>query len=178
MANVLLVDEQDKQIWLCEKLKAHEDGVLHRAFSVYLINSKREILLQQRALHKYHSPWIRANTCCSHQFAWEENDHAAHRRLREEMWCKADLYKMTEFVYKEPVPPGLIEHEYLHLYFWVYEWQEYTPNPEEVADTQWVSFDELQRSVDQRESSLATRTQATRRLCSHLFEQFYKEKYS
>lgn len=123
MHPLILVDEHDNDIGRVEKLEAHEKALLHRAFSVYVFNDDHEVLLQQRALTKYHSPGIRANTCCSHQYPGEDNLVAAHRRLQEEMWFDTELKKITEFVYREPVPPGLVEHEYLHVSFWTYAGQ-------------------------------------------------------
>lgn len=178
MVDVILVDEHDVPIWRCEKYKAHQEwGHLHRAFSVYVINEKKEVLLQQRAFHKYHSPWVRANTCCSHQLVWEKNDHAAHRRSQEEMWFDANLFKITEFVYKAPVPPWLTEYEYLHLYFGIYEGQKITPNPDEVAAWERVSFEDMDRRVQEKDVTLAPWTQVTWRKCSDMFEEFYQEKF-
>jgi isopentenyl-diphosphate Delta-isomerase len=118
---LLLVNDQDTIIGQEEKLKTHELGLLHRAFSVYVMSRQGEVLLQQRALSKYHSGGLRANTCCSHQMLDEAHETAGHRRLQEEMGFDCQMQKATEFIYKVAVPPGLIEHEYLHVFVGLYE---------------------------------------------------------
>ena len=107
---VILVDENDQSIGLMEKLEAHQKGVLHRAFSVFIINSKGEILLQQRALSKYHSPGLWTNTCCSHQRQGEDNLQAGKRRLWEEMGMQVPLKQLFSFIYAAPMGNGLTEH--------------------------------------------------------------------
>lgn len=161
MIEVILVDQNDNQIWIMEKMKAHEEGLLHRAFSIYVVNDKQQVLLQQRALHKYHSPGIYANTCCSHQFPQEDSLVAAHRRLWEEMWFDVDLQKLTEFIYNTPVPTNLIEHEYLHVYIGKYDWQNIVSNPEEVAEYKRVTYAELDTMVQNNDKQLAPWTQIT-----------------
>jgi isopentenyl-diphosphate delta-isomerase len=98
--NVILVNQNDEQIGLMPKLEAHEKALLHRAFSVFILNSKNEIMLQQRAHHKYHSPLLWTNTCCSHQREGETNIEAGSRRLFEEMGFKAELKESFDFFYK------------------------------------------------------------------------------
>ena len=104
---VILVDEKDNQLGLMPKMEAHEKAVLHRAFSVFIFNSKGELMLQQRAAHKYHSPLLLTNTCCSHQRDCESNIEAGKRRLVEEMGFEADLKEVFSFVYKAPFDNGL-----------------------------------------------------------------------
>jgi isopentenyl-diphosphate delta-isomerase len=162
MVNVILVDDDDKQIWVCEKLAAHTWGwKLHRAFSVYIINDDNELLIQQRAETKYHCPGLFANTCCSHQREGELNIDAAHRRLQEEMWFDNSLEKIVEFVYKVDVPPQLTEYEYLHVFLWKYQWAIINPDPEEVSSYKRVSFDAFDMMVKNDDQTLATWTKIT-----------------
>ena len=104
---VILVNEADQQIGLMPKLEAHQKAVLHRAFSVFILNDKNEIMLQQRAAHKYHSPLLWTNTCCSHQRAGETNIQAGQRRLMEEMGFEVALRELFHFIYKAPFDNGL-----------------------------------------------------------------------
>jgi len=104
---VILVNEKDEQIGLMPKMEAHEKAVLHRAFSVFILNADNEIMLQQRAQHKYHSPLLWTNTCCSHQREGETNIQAGVRRLREEMGFTAELKELFSFIYKAPFDNGL-----------------------------------------------------------------------
>jgi len=112
---VILVNTNDEQIGLMPKMEAHEKAVLHRAFSVFVFNEKKELMLQQRALHKYHSPGLWANTCCSHQRPGESNIAAGMRRLQEEMGFVTPLEDVVSFIYKAPFDNGLTEHEYDHV---------------------------------------------------------------
>lgn len=129
-----------------EKMEAHEKGLLHRAFSVFIFNSKKELLLQQRALSKYHSPGLWTNTCCSHPRPAEETDVAALRRLQEEMGMKAPLKHMTGFIYKTSFDNGLTEHEYDHIYTGK---SEDTPkiNSEEVNAFKWMHLDDIKSDL-------------------------------
>ena len=108
---VILVNEQDEQIGLMPKMEAHEKAVLHRAFSVFIFNAKNELMLQQRAAHKYHSPLLWTNTCCSHQRNGESNIEAGTRRLQEEMGFVTPIKETTSFIYKAAFDNGLTEHE-------------------------------------------------------------------
>jgi isopentenyl-diphosphate delta-isomerase len=112
---VVLVDKNDNQIGLMPKMEAHEKAVLHRAFSVFIFNKKGELMLQQRAAHKYHSPLLWTNTCCSHQRDGETNLGAGKRRLQEEMGFVTDLKEVFSFIYKAPFDNGLTEHELDHV---------------------------------------------------------------
>lgn len=134
--NVLLVDEQDQVIGLMPKMEAHEKGVLHRAFSVFIYNARGELLLQQRAAHKYHSPRLWTNTCCSHQREGETNVAAGQRRLQEEMGFSVPLEDVLSFIYKAPFDNGLTEHELDHILVGHYD-GEPTINPEEVMAYRW-----------------------------------------
>ena len=135
---VVLVNENDEPLGLMEKIEAHEKAVLHRAFSVFVTNDKGEIMLQQRALSKYHSPGLWTNTCCSHQREGEENLAAGKRRLREEMGFETPLKHLFSFIYKADMGNGLTEHELDHVMQGVYEG---VPafNPLEVSDWKWMS---------------------------------------
>lgn len=143
---VILVDKQDNPIGLMPKMEAHEKGVLHRAFSVFILNYKGELMLQQRALHKYHSPGLWTNTCCSHQRNGESNIAAGQRRLREEMGFVAELREVTSFIYKAPFDNGLTEHELDHIMIGQYN-EEPNINPEEVADWKWMHVDAVRDDI-------------------------------
>ncbi|MDP4261683.1 MAG: isopentenyl-diphosphate Delta-isomerase [Bacteroidota bacterium] len=121
LEQVVLVNEQDKAIGDMEKMEAHKRGVLHRAFSVFIFNSKGELLLQQRALNKYHSSGLWTNSCCSHPRPGEDTAEAAERRLQEEMGFSVVLEKIFDFVYRAEFDNGLIEHEFDHVFAGEYE---------------------------------------------------------
>ena len=143
---VILVNEQDKPIGLMAKLEAHEKAVLHRAFSVFILNDKKEIMLQQRATHKYHSPLLWTNTCCSHQRNGETNIEAGTRRLQEEMGFTAELKELFHFIYKAPFDNGLTEHELDHVMIG-YSTNEPYINPEEVANWKWMSIEAVKQDM-------------------------------
>lgn len=125
-----------------EKMEAHEKALLHRAFSVFVINNKNQLMLQQRALHKYHSGGLWTNTCCSHPRDGESNLEAAHRRLQEEMGFDCPLKKITDFIYKAELDKGLTEHEFDHVFVGNYD-QEPILNPEEAAAFKWMDVHEV-----------------------------------
>ena len=143
---VILVNTNDQPIGLMPKMEAHEKGILHRAFSVFILNDKGELMLQQRALHKYHSPGLWTNTCCSHQRDGETNIAAGKRRLQEEMGFVTDLRGVTSFIYKAPFNNGLTEHELDHIMIGKFN---DTPNinPEEVADWRWMPVDAVRENI-------------------------------
>jgi isopentenyl-diphosphate delta-isomerase len=143
---VILVDEQDKEIGLMEKQEAHIKGLLHRAFSVMVFNGKGEMLLQQRALSKYHSGGLWTNTCCSHPRQGETTEEAAHRRLQEEMGFDCELQLHQTFIYNAPFDNGLTEHELDHVFVGSYH-QNPVINPEEVNDFHWISLPELNQQL-------------------------------
>lgn len=144
---VLLVDEQDRFLGVMDKIEAHEKALLHRAFSVFILNDKGEIMMQQRALHKYHSPGLWTNTCCSHQQEGETNVQAAERRLKEEMGFSTRLEEVFSFIYKAPFDNGLTEHEFDHVLIGYYN---QTPkiNLNEVADWKWMSIQEILKELE------------------------------
>ncbi len=143
---VVLVNEKDQELGLMEKQQAHEAGVLHRAFSVFIFNTQGEMLLQQRAQTKYHSPGLWTNACCSHPREGETYEQGAHRRLKEEMGMDANLTEKFHFIYKEPVGKGLTEHELDYVFTGI---TNETPkiNPNEVASYRYVTMDELQSEI-------------------------------
>lgn len=145
---VILVDENDTPIGLMEKMEAHRKALLHRAFSVFIINSKGELLLQQRALDKYHSPGLWTNTCCSHQRDGETNLEAANRRLWEEMGMKTPLKELFSFIYKAPFDNGLTEHE-LDYVLVGYSDENPNINPTEVAAYQWKDISSIKEDISQ-----------------------------
>jgi isopentenyl-diphosphate delta-isomerase len=144
--NVILVNEKDEPIGLMPKMEAHEKAVLHRAFSVFVLNSKNEIMLQQRAHHKYHSPLLWTNTCCSHQREGETNIQAGSRRLFEEMGFQTDLKELFHFIYKAPFDNGLTEHELDHVMIGYYN-DEPKINTEEVEDWKWMPIEAVKSDI-------------------------------
>ncbi|QXP79696.1 MULTISPECIES: isopentenyl-diphosphate Delta-isomerase [Winogradskyella] len=143
---VILVDENDKQIGLMPKMEAHEKALLHRAFSVFVFNDKKELMLQQRALHKYHTPGLWTNTCCSHQRDGESNLEAGKRRLQEEMGFVTELEEKTSFIYKAPFENGLTEHEYDHIMVGYYN-DEPVVNLDEVASWKWMTLEAVKTDI-------------------------------
>ena len=146
MEFVILVDENDQPIGQMEKQAAHVMPHLHRAFSIFIFNSKGELLMQQRALSKYHSPGLWTNTCCSHPRDGETLAEATSRRLMEEMGMSCEMHEVYTFIYKAPVGEGLIEHEFDHV--WIGQSDE-TPNinHEEVESWKYMSLDELSQDL-------------------------------
>lgn len=145
---VILVNEKDEQLGLMPKQEAHIKGVLHRAFSVFIFNEKNELMLQQRALHKYHTPGLWTNTCCSHPRDGETTLDAGKRRLMEEMGFTTPLKETTSFIYKAPFDNGLTEHELDHILIGTYS-GEPNINPDEVADWKWMPMDEVKKDIEQ-----------------------------
>ncbi|SHG06321.1 isopentenyl-diphosphate delta-isomerase [Salegentibacter echinorum] len=143
---VILVNEKDEQIGLMEKIEAHEKALLHRAFSVFVFNKKNELMIQQRALSKYHTPGLWTNTCCSHQREGESNIEAGKRRLQEEMGFSTNLKEVMSFIYKAPFSNGLTEHEYDYIMIGNYE-DDPKPNPDEVANWKWMSLEDIKADI-------------------------------
>ena len=143
---VILVDSNDNQIGLMPKLEAHKKGVLHRAFSVFIFNNDGELMLQRRALTKYHSPGLWTNTCCSHQRDGETNIISGKRRLNEEMGFNTELFEKTSFIYKAKFDNGLTEHEFDHVLVGSYN---HSPiiNPNEVDSWKWMSMDNVKKDI-------------------------------
>ena len=144
---VILVNENDEQIGLMPKMEAHEKALLHRAFSVFVFNDNNELMLQQRAMHKYHSPGLWTNTCCSHQREGESNIQAGKRRLQEEMGFVTDLKEAISFIYKAPFDNGLTEHEFDHVIIGNYNGNPVI-NPDEVADWKWMSLEAIKADME------------------------------
>jgi len=144
---VVLVDENDREIGIEEKLKAHKEGKLHRAFSIFIFNSKREMLLQKRAKNKYHSGGLWSNACCSHPRPNEKLEEAAHRRLKEEMGFDCRLRKAFHFIYKVEFDNGLKEFEFDHVFVGRYDGK-VNPNPEEAEDYKWMDLKTLKKDVE------------------------------
>ncbi len=143
---VILVDQEDNKIGLMPKMEAHEKAMLHRAFSVFVFNKDNELMLQQRAMHKYHSPGLWTNTCCSHQRDGESNVEAGTRRLQEEMGFSTPLKETISFIYKAPFDNGLTEHELDHILVGNYE-GEPSINEDEVASWKWVPLEEVNKDI-------------------------------
>jgi isopentenyl-diphosphate delta-isomerase len=145
--HVILVDELDNAIGTMEKMEAHEKGLLHRAFSVFIFNGKGELLLQQRALTKYHSAGLWTNTCCSHPRPNETVLNAAKRRLTEEMGLNCEVDHKTSFIYKTDFDNGLTEHEFDHVFFGHYD-QDPIINPEEVENFVWMDVNKIMNDIE------------------------------
>ena len=145
---VILVDENDNQVGVMPKLEAHQKGLLHRAFSVFIFNSKYELLLQKRASSKYHSGGLWTNTCCSHPREGEEILDAANRRLIEEMGIETSLRKVHDFIYKAELDNDLIEHEFDHVFYGIYN-EDPIINEDEADDFKWIDMDSLNEDIKQ-----------------------------
>ncbi|MGL4583532.1 MAG: isopentenyl-diphosphate Delta-isomerase [Flavobacterium sp.] len=145
---VILVNEQDEQVGVMGKMEAHEKALLHRAFSVFILNENNEVMLQQRASEKYHSPLLWTNTCCSHQRVGETNIEAGRRRLMEEMGFEVELSDVFSFIYKAPFDNGLTEHEFDHVMIGYYD-GEPTINLEEVESWKWMSIEGIKLDMEQ-----------------------------
>jgi isopentenyl-diphosphate delta-isomerase len=149
MELVILVDENDNEMGALEKMDAHINGVLHRAFSVFIFNSKGEMLLQQRSAIKYHSAGLWTNACCSHPRPGEKTSEAAKRRLKEELGFTVSLNHLFAFTYKAEFDNGLIEHEFDHVYTGIYEGP-IEIVPEEVQAYSYRSVFEINRELESR----------------------------
>jgi isopentenyl-diphosphate delta-isomerase len=146
MEKVVLVDKNDKPVGTMEKMEAHEKGILHRAFSVFIFNEKNELMLQQRALSKYHSPGLWTNTCCSHPREGEKTVDAAHRRMIEEMGFDCDFEEAFDFIYKADVGQGLFEHELDHVFIG-HSNKQPEVNPEEVNDWKYMPVNIIRAEI-------------------------------
>lgn len=145
---VVLVDDQDRDLDIMEKMEAHRKGLLHRAFSVFILNNDNQLMLQRRALEKYHSGGLWTNTCCSHPREGEDIEEAAHRRLKEEMGFDCSVHKAFDFIYRAELDQGLTEHEFDHLFIGRYN-GEPDINPEEVAEWKWMSVEDVKDDLSQ-----------------------------
>ncbi len=146
IAQVILVDENDNEVGVAEKMQAHQEGVLHRAFSIFIINKNGEMLLQQRAEKKYHSGGLWTNACCSHPAPGEETIAAAKRRLNEELGFEVPVRKIFDFIYKAEFDNGLTEYEFDHVF--VGEYDGYINyNTDEVMNICYKSIGEIKESL-------------------------------
>lgn len=153
--SVILVNENDKPIGSEKKQAAHEKGLLHRAFSVFVLreqNKQLQLLLQQRNPKKYHCGGLWTNTCCSHPIPGETTPNAASRRLQEELGFTTPLTHLGAFIYKAAFANGLTEHEYDHVFIGYYQNQPITPNSDEVSSIIWVNLDTLHTQISQNPS--------------------------
>jgi isopentenyl-diphosphate Delta-isomerase len=145
---VILVNEQDEETGTIEKMEAHRKALLHRAFSIFIFNGKGEMLLQQRALGKYHSPGLWTNTCCSHPRPGEDVKVAAGRRLKEEMGIDTSLKKIFDFIYRTEFDNGLTEFEFDHVYTGTYN-DQLNPDKQEVNDYCFRSMEDIGQDLQQ-----------------------------
>jgi isopentenyl-diphosphate delta-isomerase len=143
---VILVDESDREVGVENKMDAHLKGILHRAFSIFIFNSKDEMLLQKRAKTKYHSGGLWSNTCCGHPRPGESTQEAAHRRLREEMGFDCRLKQQFSFTYISRLDNDLVEHEYDHVLTGKFDGQP-IPEAKEVESWCWVNSNELEDDI-------------------------------
>ncbi|CAL1519248.1 isopentenyl-diphosphate Delta-isomerase [Chitinophaga sp. MM2321] len=148
LPEVILVNESDVAIGTMEKMEAHRKGLLHRAFSVFIMNDAGDILLQQRALDKYHSPGLWTNACCSHQVPGETTEAAAHRRLQEELGFDCPLHEIFSFTYRTAFDNGLTEHEYDHVLMGTYNGT-INPDRSEVNDYRYLSANRILELMEQ-----------------------------
>jgi len=144
--HVILVNEKDEHMGTMDKLEAHQKGLLHRAFSVFVFNNAGQLLLQRRATGKYHSANLWSNTCCSHPYPEEYTLDAARRRLKEEMGIDITLEKKFEFVYRAELDNNLIEYEFDHVYVGVFNGEPHI-NPAEASEFKWLSISELKADI-------------------------------
>jgi len=168
---LILVDEQDNVVGYGNKLTVHEEGKLHRAFSIFVVNDQDQLLLQQRAFHKYHSGGLWANTCCSHPIKGEPFQVTLKRRLNEEMGFECDLEPLFSFIYRAEFENGLIEHEFDHVFLGRYQGDP-DPNQDEVAHWKWIDLDQLRHDLIQNPSNYVfwLRT-AFEQFCDHFEKQ-------
>ncbi len=151
MEEVILVDLDDQIVGTMGKLQAHREGRLHRAVSVCLFNTEGDWLLQRRSLHKYHSPGLWSNSCCSHPYPGETTEVAALRRVAQELGVSCPLSFATSFIYRADVGNGCVEHEFDHLFIGQYDGP-IIPNPEEVLEVGWWKKSTMLRALQQTPS--------------------------
>jgi isopentenyl-diphosphate delta-isomerase len=149
---VILVDTSDREIGTAEKLQAHREGLLHRAFSIFVLNSQGHLLLQKRAQHKYHSGGLWTNTCCSHPRHEEPTLLAAHRRLQEEMGFDCELQELFSFVYRAKLDNHLTEYEFDHVFVGYCD-RKPVLNLEEAEDWKWIDLKTLQTDIQKSPES-------------------------
>lgn len=148
LEEVVLVNEKDEALGTMEKMAAHQQALLHRAFSIFVFNNNGDLLMQQRAFSKYHSGGLWTNTCCSHPRPGEQVRAAASRRLQEELGFTISLSKAFDFTYKAAFDNGLTEHEFDHVFIGIYEGPVHL-NPEEVAAYSFMTEKELEEQIQE-----------------------------
>ena len=156
MEEVILVDEADTPLGKMEKMEAHRKALLHRAFSVFIFNSKGEMLLQRRAAGKYHSAGLWTNACCSHPRPGEETLAAASRRLMEELGITTTLTKLFDFTYRSTYDNGLTEFEFDHVFVGIYDHRNLQPDPAEVSDFCFRSPEDIQTDLQRSPAKYTT----------------------
>ena len=145
MGKVILVNKKDEKVGIEEKIKAHKEDKLHRSFSIFIFDSKGELLIQQRAKSKYHSALLWSNTCCSHPGPNEKLIEAAKRRLKEEMGVETDLKEIFSFIYRAKSREW-IEHEFDHVFVGKFNGNP-KPNKKEVEDSKWINLPDLKKDI-------------------------------
>lgn len=152
-SQVILVDKDDKMIGKAGKAEAHQSPMLHRAFSIFLYDENR-LLLQQRAFHKYHAGGLWTNTCCSHPVENMNLVEDAKERLFEETGIHCEIKEIFSFEYEHCFHENLYEHEYDHVFIGEYNGG-WNPNPQEVADMRWSSFEEVKKEIEKTPEKFA-----------------------
>lgn len=147
MEEVILVNERDEPTGSMEKMEAHRKALLHRAFSVFILSGKGEMLLQQRAHSKYHSAGLWTNACCSHPRPGENIRDAALRRLSEELGFTTPLEEIFDFIYRSEFENGLTEHEFDHVFVGVYDGSVH-PDEQEINDHRFLSLAAIRADID------------------------------
>ena len=147
--HIVIVDENDLEIGVGEKLLVHLHGIQHRAFSVFVINAKGQLLLQRRAMDKYHSAGLWTNTCCSHALPNTDIETVVHERIQAEMGFDCPIQWLFKFSYKVGFENGLIENEIDHVYLGFYDGNP-LPEPSEVCEWKWLSFAEIVNEIEQK----------------------------
>ena len=148
MDQVILVDENDNVVGSMDKLEAHVKGILHRAFSVLIFNSRGEMLIQKRAKNKYHSGGLWTNACCSHPMPGESTEAATKRRLREEMGIETETTFAYKFIYRAPLDSNLIEHELDHVFVGTFDGQPKI-NTDEVEEWKFISLEDVKKEAQE-----------------------------
>jgi len=149
---IVLVDEQDRAVGVEEKIRVHQLGALHRAFSVFVVNAEGQLMMQRRALTKYHSRGLWSNTCCGHPRPDEPLEQAARRRLKEEMGFDSHLTELFAFVYRAELEDGLVENEYDHVLLGCFEGIP-EPDPAEIVEWKWVNLATLSVDIEEHPES-------------------------
>lgn len=169
---IIEVDTDDREIGKIEKMQAHREGRLHRAFSVFIFNSHGELLLQKRADEKYHSGGLWTNTCCSHPEFGEDLEKAVERRLQEEMGLKASTQKVFHFIYRASLDKGLVEHELDHVFFGTTD-EKPVLNPAEASEWKYMNIDDLRNDIHEFPDKYTVWLQ----ICFERVYQEFKDRY-